>query len=175
MGVLLLAVICALAPAGARADEGEPDWVFHVSQPTMSHFCDQNSLYPEDVDAPWDQVAYGIFEFDFWRQVGFLSEEPLACLLSYGGLQFPINTSPSYSCSDWPECYTHGIDVIHSFKVLNPTSAHDFAISVTTAYCNLTCGTIDCSHWGNLTGTLYLYAYPTAITPNSFSTIKAMY
>jgi hypothetical protein len=174
-GAILLAALALLAAGAANADEGDPDWVFHISQPTMDHFCWNPNSTP-DVDVPWEKVAWGEFEFYFWREAGFRTPDPVPCIVSYGGQQVQVSTDPQpYECNDEPGCYDHGVSVSGAFVVQAPTSAHDFTVSIATDYCNLVCSSMDCQSWGELEGTLYLYAEPTATANASWSTIKAMY
>jgi len=170
-----VAILMLAAPA-APADE-EPDWVFNVWVPSMTHFCwpPGDSATPESVEVPWEDVAYGVLEFHFWRLAAFASEEPLPCTLSFGGQQVEVLTSQTGECPNDPGCYMHDVSVTYTFTVLNPTSDQDFTVSIATAHCDLICSGEYCEPYGNFTGTLYLYAIPTAASGASWSAVKARY
>jgi hypothetical protein len=169
---LLLAAICVLASGGARAEEAT--WVFEFYQPYMEHFC-WNGTFTPYVDVPWEDVAYGVFEFDLWRQAGFATEDPVSCTLSYSNQQVVIWREGIWKCPDWTDCYDGSLTATRTFEVFDPVSPADFAVTLSSSYCYLACGSIECTPYGLITGTLSLYAKPTATDGASWSTVKAMY
>jgi hypothetical protein len=175
IGVLLLAAICVLAPGGARG--GEATWVFQVDVSYQDHFCVHTwGYHPGDVDVPWEDVAYGRFEFLLQHEGGFLSPDPVPCTATYGSHEVERFTFVYEQCPDWLECYLHGLQVSGTFTVAYPTSAQDFTVYLDSEWCGDACGSYNgCEPYGNLFGTLYLYAEPTSTASTSWSTIKASY
>ncbi len=170
---LLLATVCVLTPLVAPAQES-PDWVFHLYRPYMDHLCWIGDYTPEDLELPWEDVAWGHFEFQFIREGGFSSNSPVRCTVSFGGQEVEKYTTVS-ECPDEPKCPSHGLSFEGAFIVLHPVSAQDFTVTINSADCGSACGSIGCSPAGELFGTLSLYAESTAAPRDSWSAIKSRY
>jgi hypothetical protein len=152
------------------------DWVIDVYWPYMDHFCVHTWSYcPSVDDVPWEEVAWGSFEFELSRTGGFYSKGAIPCTLSYGGQTYEVHALPLGECGDLPECYDHDLTASGVHTVVSPTDNCDFEFYLTSSYCDLRCGSIDCQPVGLLTGTLYLYAETTAAARASWSTIKSRY
>jgi hypothetical protein len=65
---LLLAAVCDLAPLKPPAQES-PDWLPHLYRPYLDHLCWIGDYSPEDLGLPWEDVAWGRFEFQFIRSI----------------------------------------------------------------------------------------------------------
>lgn len=164
------------APARGRADHAAADWVIDVTLYYMDHLCVHPWSYcPQVNNVPWAEVAWGAFEFELRREGGFGSAKSVPCELSYGGESFPVYTEAHEECSDWKGCYLHTLTVSGLHQVVRPTHECDFGIFLWSDHCDIACGSYACEPFGSLTGTLYLYAEPTAIGRAAWSTIKANY
>jgi hypothetical protein len=178
-GVLLLAVICALAPAGANADEGHPDWVFEGEEHSDSYSpCYGASggydFFPAvPADFPWEEVAYGELRFYTQGRMFIAPTVPIRVTATCGEQVAESWTWVGGLCGEdlEPECTLHWLEISTTFTVYNPTSPADFAIQVE---CPSGCST-NCYDSGEAYTTLSLYAHPTAIASASWSTIKSRY
>jgi hypothetical protein len=151
-----------------------PDWVIEVDEYVGRDFLEYGYFLSSDFcDLPWEQIAWGQFDFHLLLNCTATSPEGIPCNVSYGNVHHLDCTQVADSCGDG--CYLHILDIQGVVLLKQPTYCTDFLITTTAAVDWQPCISIPCEWWGIFEGTAYFYAKPTPADDCSWGRIKSRY